>query len=98
MKKSRENPASFLPPAEMKRIAGQLVLDAVLAGCSFEEQILLGAIIPELLRIIRSSGLTDPSTFPAVNIDITGSGPVISIQRPETSVRGETTETPRETK
>jgi hypothetical protein len=90
-RKRRKNPAAgFLSPTELKQMAGHLGLQTVLTGCSFEEQVILSAIIPDLLRLIRTTGLTDPKTFPHVNIDLTGDGPIISIDRAETAVRPET--------
>lgn len=92
-RKKRKNPAAgFLPVSAMKDMAGRIALDGVLAGCSFEERVILATLLPELLRIIRQTGLPDPKSFPAVNIDITGTGPIISITRPETPVRAETDE------
>jgi len=55
-KNKRKNPAFKSPfPVEMiTNAAGTMIVTAALSGCTFQEKALVGAMIPTLLKLIRS--------------------------------------------
>jgi hypothetical protein len=51
---------------ELKRIAADLTVTQAIAGCTPEEKVLLAALIPEFLKIIRSGGHIGIANLPEV--------------------------------
>ncbi len=83
MKKRRKNPAFNLPAgakidfdiAPLTSAAADILVSTALRGCTFEEKVLISALIPILVKLLRNAQPTQEEMDKAVERILTGNDP-----------------------